>query len=242
MKKYLRFQLVIIFISSAASLFSQRSYPDPYDPEDFSGFTPIFNGENLDGWSFDSIYWTVEEGLMTGTVTPETILEANSFIIWEGGTVGDFELKVTYRVSAEGNSGINYRSERIPGKPYALRGYQADIDGRYQWTGQNYEEKRRTFLAMRGQVTQVRNGEIPQVVGEIGDPEALTEVLNDEDWNTYHLIVRGNVMTHLINGQLMSVVIDDDTENRTFEGLIGVQVHVGPPMKIEYRDFLLKNL
>ena len=83
---------------------------------------------------------------------------------------------------------------------------------------------------------------MPQVVGIVGDPEALTKVLNAEDWNTYHLIVRGNVMTHLINGQLMSVVIDDDTANRTFDGLIGVQVHVGPPMKIEYRDFLLKNL
>ena len=240
--KYFCFQFVFIFISSTVSLFSQRSYPDPYDPDDTVGFVAIFNGEDLDGWSFDSTYWTVEDGLMTGTVTPETILDANSFIIWEGGTVQDFELKVTYRVSAEGNSGINYRSERIPGKPYALRGYQADIDGKYQWTGQNYEEKRRTFLAMRGQVTQVKNGELPQVVGVIGDPEALTKVLNAEDWNTYHLIVRGNVMTHLINGQLMSVVIDDDTDNRTFDGLIGVQVHVGPPMKIEYRDFLLKNL
>lgn len=240
--KFLTFPFVIMFISCTVSLYSQRSYPDPYDPGDVEGFVPIFNGENLDGWSFDSTYWTVEDGLMTGTVTPETILDANSFIIWEEGTVKDFELKVTYRVSAEGNSGINYRSDRIPGKPYALRGYQADIDGKYQWTGQNYEEKRRTFLALRGQVTQVKNGELPQVVGVIGDAEVLTEVLNAEDWNTYHLIVRGNVMTHLINGQLMSVVIDDDTENRSFDGLIGVQVHVGPPMKIEYRDFLLKNL
>ncbi len=240
--KYLPFQFVFVFISCTVSLFSQRSYPEAYDPEDVTGFVSIFTGENLDGWSFDSTYWTVEDGLMTGTVTPETILDANSFIIWEGGTVKDFELKVTYRVSGEGNSGINYRSERIPGNPYALRGYQADIDGKYQWTGQNYEEKRRTFLALRGQVTQVKTGEMPQVVGEIGDPEVLTKVLNAEDWNTYHLIVRGNVMTHLINGQLMSVVIDDDTENRSFEGLIGVQVHVGPPMKIEDRDFLLKNL
>lgn len=240
--KFLTFPLVIMIISCTVSLYSQRSYPDPYDPGDVEGFVPIFNGENLDGWSFDSTYWTVEDGLMTGTVTPETILDANSFIIWEEGIVKDFELKVTYRVSAEGNSGINYRSDRIPGKPYALRGYQADIDGKYQWTGQNYEEKRRTFLALRGQVTQVKNDELPQVVGVIGDAEVLTEVLNAEDWNTYHLIVRGNVMTHLINGQLMSVVIDDDTENRSFDGLIGVQVHVGPPMKIEYRDFLLKNL
>ena len=58
----------------------------------------------------------------------------------------------------------------------------------------------------------------------------------------YHLIVRGNTLIHTLNGRLMCVVIDDDAPNRMSEGLIGVQVHVGPPMKVEYRSFRLKNL
>ena len=56
------------------------------------------------------------------------------------------------------------------------------------------------------------------------------------------LVVRGNVITHLLNGHVMSVVVDDDPVNRKFDGLLGVQVHVGPPMKIEYRNFRLKRL
>ena len=56
-----------------------------------------------------------------------------------------------------------------------------------------------------------------------------------------HLIVRGNTLTHLLNGRLLSLTIDDDVPNRPTEGWIGVQVHVGPPMKVEYRNIRLKN-
>ena len=234
--------IILCLIGISGTLLGQRSYPQPYDPEEHRGFVPIFNGENLDGWSFDSTYWNVQDGIMTGLVTPETLLKENSFIIWEQGMVDDFELKVTYRVSANGNSGINYRSIRVPDKPFALKGYQADIDGQYQWTGQNYEERGRTFLALRGQITRIETDSIPFVIGQIDTAENLTAALRSDDWNQYHLIVRGNVMTHLINGQLMSVVIDDDVKNRKSEGLIGVQVHVGPPMRIEYRDILLKKI
>jgi len=57
-----------------------------------------------------------------------------------------------------------------------------------------------------------------------------------------HLIVKGNRMQHYINGVLMSDVTDNDRANRKFRGLLGVQVHVGPPMKVEYRNFRLKEL
>ena len=56
-------------------------------------FVPIFNGETLDGWEGDSTYWRVENGNLVGEITPETTLENNSFIIWQGGRPGDFELK-----------------------------------------------------------------------------------------------------------------------------------------------------
>lgn len=46
---------------------------------------------------------------------------------------------------------------------------------------------------------------------------------------------------HSVNGKLMSVVIDDDM-NRSKKGLIGVQVHVGGPMKVEYRNWRLNRL
>jgi hypothetical protein len=118
-----------------------------------------------------------------------------------------------------------------------MRGYQADIDGPNNYTGQNYEEKGRLFLATRGQMTRVTGTRKPTIISTFADPKEFIT----SDWNSYHLIIRGNVLTHILNGHLMCVVIDDDPIGRKMEGLIGVQVHVGPPMKVEYRNFRIKE-
>lgn len=215
----------------------------PAVTNDESGFVQIFDGKTLAGWEGDPQYWRVENGALVGEVTPTNILKQNSFIIWRGGEAADFELKVEYRVSAKGNSGINYRSAMATNfGPWAMRGYQADIDGANKYTGQNYEEKGRTFLAMRGQVTRIEIGKPPEIISSLGSTNDLSSVIKNDDWNEYHLIARGGVLTHILNRRVMSVVIDDDALNRTTNGLIGVQVHVGPPMKIEYRNFRLKRL
>jgi hypothetical protein len=216
--------------------------PMPVVTNDESGFEQIFDGKSLADWEGDPQYWRVENGSLVGEVTPTNILKQNSFIIWRGGEPRDFELKVEYRVSAKGNSGINYRSVPWTNSPWALRGYQADIDGANKYTGQNYEEKGRTFLAMRGQVTRLQDGKPPEIISALGSTNDLSSVIKNDDWNEYHLIARGGMLTHVLNGRVLSVVIDDDTKNRTLGGLIGVQVHVGPPMKIEYRNFRLKRL
>ena len=78
------------------------------------------------------------------------------------------------------------------------------------------------------------------LLGSIGEAVPLAASIN-AGWNSVHLIVRGNVLTHILNGRLMAVVIDDDAPNRPIDGLIGVQVHVGPPMKVEYRNIRLKQ-
>ena len=102
------------------------------------GFKPMFDGKTLNGWEGDPKYWRAENGEIIGEITPETIIKVNTFLIWKGGHPADFELKVNYRISAKGNSGVNYRSVRVDSLPYALKGYQADIDGADQYTGQNY--------------------------------------------------------------------------------------------------------
>jgi len=217
----------------------QSDRPEPVTGDE-SGFKPIFDGKTLSGWEGDPKYWRAENGVLIGEVTPETILQRNTFIIWRGGTPKDFELKADYRITATGNSGINYRSAVVPDTPFALRGYQCDIDGRNNYTGQNYEERGRLFLSVRGQVTHVVSGRKPAILSSLGDAKDLAGFITN-DWNSVHLIIRGNVLVHLINGHTMSVVIDDDAAGRASEGLIGVQVHVGPPMKVEYRDFRLKS-
>jgi len=212
---------------------------------DEPGFQPIFDGKTLSGWEGNPTYWRVEEGSLVGEITPATVIKSNTFIIWRGAQPRDFELKLDYRITPTGNSGINYRSTVVPDpvtpdNKFAMRGYQCDIDGRKMYVGNSYEEKGRLFLAVRGQLTRVVGGRPPVLVSTFGDAAELAKLVTD-DWNQVHLIVRGNVLTHIVNGRLMTVVIDDDASNRPAEGHIGVQVHVGPPMKVEYRNIRLKN-
>ena len=216
-------------------------YPTPLNESD-QGFRPIFNGNSLEGWEGDPRYWRVEDHEVVGEVTPATLLKQNNFLIWRGGQPANFELKATFRITTQGNSGINYRSEEISGTKYLLRGYQADIDGANKYTGQNYEERGRTFLAPRGTITYVATGQKPAIIASLGSADDLKAFIKVGDWNDYHVIARGNVLIHILNGHVMSEVIDDDTEHRKMSGLIGVQVHVGPPMKIEYKSILLKEL
>ncbi len=218
------------------------------------GFESIFNGKNLDGWDGDTAHWRVENGNMVGEITPDNLLSRNTFIIWQGGQPADFELKLQYRITASGNSGINYRSQLMPDRPHDLRGYQADMDGAHRYTGQNYDEHGRTTLAYRGQQVVVpasgvalKDGIVNniwtarQVTGSLGDPDSLKAVVKNEDWNDYRLVAKGNRLQHYINGALMSDVTDNDTVNRKMKGWLGLQVHVGPPMKIEFRNILLKQ-
>src|ERR1044072_6704949 len=145
----------------------QSDRPEPIEGDE-PGFHPIFDGKSLAGWEGDPKYWRVEDGSMVGEITPETIIKSNTFIIWRGGAPKDFELKADYRITSGGNSGINYRSVVVPDKvtptnKFAMRGYQADIAGQNRYTGQNYEEKGRLFLATRGQITKVVGGRKPIV-------------------------------------------------------------------------------
>ena len=208
-----------------------------------AGFTKIFDGKTLDNWDGDPKYWRVEAGALVGEVTPETLLKQNSWIVWRGGVVEDFEIVLDYRVSAQGNSGIGYRLAEVEGQPFAVRGPQADIHGGNMFTGICYEENGRRLLAARGQSTWIDDpGTKPRLIAQIGDPEELQGVVRKEDWNRYRLVVKGNDAKHFINGVLMSEVHDHDKTNRMKKGLLGVQVHVGPPMKIEFRNIYLKRL
>ena len=224
------------------------------------GFVQIFDGKTLKGWEGDPTYWRVEDGALTGEITPATLLKTNSFIVWKGGEPADFEFKGEFKITQAGNSGINYRSDPLTDVPFALRGYQADIDGQNRYTGQNYEERKRTTLAYRGQKTTIApyTGENTaeavrakvsknawtglNVMGSLGSSDSLKTLIKSEDWNTVHLIVKGNRLQHYVNGVLMSEVTDNDTVNGKAKGLLGVQVHVGPPMKVQYRNLMLKQL
>ncbi len=210
-------------------------------PVEDSGFVSIFDGKTLNGWDGDSKFWRVEDGAIVGQTLVDKQPKQNTFLIWRGGSPANFELKVKYKLTGF-NSGIQYRSAELPDIKYAMKGYQADMDGQQQFTGQIYEERARGFLAMRGQFTYIGDGKKPGLVSSLGDPAELKALIKGDDWNDLHIIARGNTLVQMLNGRVMSMLIDDDTANRKMEGLIGIQVHLGPPMKIEVREIRLKKL
>src|SRR5215471_899949 len=164
-------------LSLMVAVRAQNIFPTTTNED--SGFQLIFDGKTLQGWEGDTNYWRVEDGCLVGEVTQDKILKQNSFIVWHGGETRNFELKVEYRISARGNSGINYRSIMVTNGPWTMRGYQADIDGQNRYTGQNYEEKGRTFLALRGQATRLEAGRSPQIIASLGATNELTSVIRN---------------------------------------------------------------
>jgi len=213
----------------------------PVPPLVESGFHPIFDGSSMQGWDGDPRFWRVENGALVGETTKEKQPKQNTFLIWRGGQPANFELKCDFRLTGF-NSGIQYRSIELPDIKWAMKGYQADMDGEQKYTGQIYEERGRGFLALRGQFSYIGEGQKPGVVGSLGDGDQLKALIHDAGWNDLHIIARGNTLIQVLNGRVMSMLIDDDTKNRKMEGLIGIQVHLGPPMKIEVKNIRIKDM
>ncbi len=198
----------------------------------------LFNGKDLTGWEGIGKLWRVEEGAITGQTTADDPIKNNTFLVWKDGTLGDFEL--TLSTGSRGNSGIQYRSKLVDAEKFIVGGYQADIDSTMRYTGINYEERGRGIMAERGQVIQVTSAGEKKPIGTCGDPAALATKVDKEGWNRYRIIAKGNKLQHYINDVLMSELIDDQPEKGAKEGILALQLHAGPPMKIQFKNIVLK--
>ncbi|MGC8793406.1 MAG: 3-keto-disaccharide hydrolase [Bryobacteraceae bacterium] len=236
--------LVAWFAAPPLARTAQRAGQQALAPaDDDAGFEPIFDGKTLEGWDGDPAFWRVENGAIVAESKPEKPVAQNTFLIWRGGVLRDFELKLEYRLSDAANSGVQYRSQRVPGAgPWAMKGYQADMDGRDTYTGMVFEERGRGFLAPRGQFTRITPGGVRKLIGVTGQPEELRAELKTGDWNRMHIIARGNLLLHVVNGRLMAALIDEDSQGRSLDGLLGLQLHAGKPMRIEFRNLRLRRL
>lgn len=238
------------------------------------GFKSIFNGKDLSGWKGNPKLWSVEDGAITGTTTAEDPLKFNTFLVWQDGLVSNFELELDYRIGDEGNSGIQYRSTVFDEERFIVGGYQADIDASMKFAGINYEEKGRGILAQRGmQTTFSKDGK--KTSKKVGDAEELGAKIKKGEWNRYRIVADGPRVSHYINGELMSEVIDHQVgtaEQRlkkyakvsgtkvsaakrkeieagaakvgesSQEGVLALQIHVGPVMKIQFKNIKIKTL
>jgi hypothetical protein len=205
-----------------------------------SDWITIFDGKTLDGWDGNPDFWRVEDGAITGQTTAEKPTVGNTFLIWRKGDVGDFELKCEYKLIG-GNSGIQYRSFELPDKKWVVGGYQADIEAGDNFSGILYGEHFRGMLAKRGERVLIKEGGKPDVVGRVGDSAEIQAKIKKEDWNEYHITAKGYHFIQRINGVVTCEATDEDSQRRD-RGILALQVHQGPPMKVQFRNIRLKNL
>jgi len=219
----------------------------------------LFNGKDLTGWEGNPELWSVEDGAITGRTPPDPadpakgIIKHNTFLVWKAGTAADFELTFQYRLVG-GNSGVQYRSKELEPGAFGpiMSGYQADFEAGTKYSGILYEEKGRGILALRGQKTTIKPGTEPdakgnikpvvEVTGSVGDSDAIQAAIKHEEWNDYKIVAKGNHVQHFINGVQTIDVTDEDSANAPTEGLIGLQIHQGPPMVVQFKDIQLKEL
>jgi hypothetical protein len=226
-----------------------------------AGFKSLFDGKTLEGWIPSELcnhdtyqpldkknekwngggFWSVEDGCITARSTAENPCKENNFLMWRGGQVDDFELKLKFKIQGQpvANSGVQFRSQIFPNGH--VGGYQADIDKGGKYVGCIYDDLGRKMLAARGQRSTVADG--AKITGEkIADADELFKAINADDWNEYHITAVGNKMTTRINGKVMAEVIDNDRKDRDFFGVIALQIHSGPPMVVQFKDIYLKRL
>ncbi len=186
----------------------------PTDAAD-EGFVPLFDGKTLDGWEQHSgeAKYRVEDGAVVGT----TVLNTGNSFLCTKKKYGDFVLEFEFKVAADMNSGVQFRSEyyakettvEISGKPRVFPadrvfGYQYEIDPSARaYTGGVYDEARRGWLK------------------DLKDNEAARKAFKQNEWNSARIECRGDSIKTWING----VAAAELTDSTTKEGLIALQVH-----------------
>jgi hypothetical protein len=204
-------------------------------------FKDLFDGKTLDGWkAVDMTYWSIEDGAITGKITEKHPLKENLYLIWQGGELADFELKLKSRVfGSDGiNNGFQFRSKELPNHDVA--GYQVDNNLNTEWLVRLYDEHGRHDLALRGQRTvfdEPGNRTITEIAEAKGPPWFKLE-----EWHEYHLICAGPRLTLQVDGRLAAEVIDNDPSQRDLSGILALQLHTGPPTTVQFKDIQLKVL
>ncbi|HEY3914947.1 MAG TPA: DUF1080 domain-containing protein [Verrucomicrobiae bacterium] len=220
------------------------AYASPAETE--PGFDSMFNGKDLTGWSGSPDLWSVRDGAIVGQTTKEKPAQENTFLIWTNGQPADFEMRCSFKITANNNtgfanSGVQYRSKIVKPSYWVMAGYQADMEAGPHYTGQLYEEKGRGILAWRGQKVVIHDDGKIEVVGSFGTAADLENEIHHGDWNDYVIIARGNHIQQFINGKQMIDVVDEQTSKSAPSGVIALQLHHGEPMTVEFKDLRIKT-
>jgi hypothetical protein len=241
--------------------------PEPIDATNHAGWTQLFDGRTLTGWDGNPEVWRVDDGAIAASSTAERRV-GSTFLIWRGGEPGDFELTLDIKAAQDIHSGVFYRGKVGPAPPRApaprpaattprpqlsppavpadprwnVTGYGLDFDYGLDNDGNVQDTTRgEPQIGWRGHVVRMAPGARPRVVAAVGDRDALRIAVRQGDWNRLHIIARGNTLTHIVNGQLMAVVIDDDPAARKAAGVIALQIEQFGTGTIAFRNIWLKE-
>lgn len=202
------------------------------------GFVSMFNGKDLTGWQGAPGWWQVQDGAIVAESSAEKPSDRTHYLYWKGGEPADFEMRCRYRITGKGgNSGIQFRSQTRPN--WDTWGYQADFDTNHDYTGFLYQHGR-GLVAGRGQQVVIDPAG-QRTVTTFADSAKLLEAVHDDDWNEYRIVAQGRHITLWINGQRMCQVEDQEPKYALPKGIIAVQMHAGPPMRVEFKDLRIRQ-
>jgi hypothetical protein len=201
------------------------------------GFVPMFNGRDLSGWQGAPDWWEARDGAIVAESTPDKPSQRTHYLYWKGGKPADFELRCLYRITGKGgNSGIQFRSETRPN--WDTWGYQADFDTNHQYTGFLYQHGRGLVAGRGQQVVIDQAGE--KTVTTFADSAELLKAVKDQDWNEYRIVAKGRHIALWINGTRMCEVEDHQQKYALAQGIIALQMHAGPPMRVEFKNLRIR--
>lgn len=216
-----------------------------------AGFTKIFNGKDLTGWTGNPDLWSVDDSSIIGKTTAEKPIKGNTFLIWTNGEVADFELRLSFKIEPNNdkgfaNSGIQYRSKVLDEEKWVVGGYQADVEAGKTYTGILYDERGvaggRQIMAARGEKVVWDKDCKKQVAGKLEDAEKAQGSIQEGHWSGYTIIVKGNHIQHFIN-DFQTVDVTDECEAKALKsGVLALQLHQGPPMTVKFKNIRLKKL
>ena len=244
--------------------------PEPVNFEDHQGWTQIFDGKTLKDWDGPSDVWHVEGGALVGESSTEHP-SGTTNMIWRGGEPANFRLRLEMKLEGSGaNGGVQYRSITVSPKPrpmsphaspemkqrmeqgqalvqkhakWNMSGYQMDFDFGNRYTGQLYEQDSpRGIIAWRGQVVATEPGKKPTLLSTLGSSDELKSFIKPGEWNQVEIIADGNTLVHIVNGHVMSVLVDTDPKFSQAKGLIALEIEGDGTLKISHRNIWLKKL
>ena len=224
---------LIAYIFSAGDENHKYFATTQYQPK-LEGAKSLFNGKDLSGWKGDSDVWSVKDGVIHGT-SHDKKLAGNTFLILDGDDLEDFHLVYEARCFGN-NSGVMYRSEVLDDKKFVMRGSQCDLHPNPPYLAMLYGERERGIVTKRGETMKIDEAGKKKVISTF-----VPEALDITQWLTYEITCKGNHIVHKVNGEV-AIDLTDNDKNRIRKGRIGLQLHQGKPMKVDFRNIRLKRL